>query len=795
MKSHPGKTSQLSKQMRKRITKATFLLLASIGLLILLFWPSIVTAVPLTTQQQFDGVWQQARDIGNYQFNASALQTSHPTPRIENVGRGPEQSLLLASGLVNMPDEQMELNLQSGGRSLMVQMVDGFAYGRTDADDEWVELQDPDMIFAPGNDVMGFSSAAVNIAEVDNWQETLELDSITAVRTAKADTMYTFDISGLRFAEYMRQQAEIQMLNDGEMHPGMELGLAQHFVDMTGQGQLWVNEQGLPVYQTLHLEFPPDRGAMERVEADIITEFTGWNSSALNNQFFWTIPRLVEDPSILQTAPLTLLPNLDSFTPESWETLGLNLGLTFLLVALLLLAFANRRSPKLYPAIALAVIFSMLITPLLRVGQAHAFATNRQADYEAQASTPAEQEVMDELNGLDSEFNPTLDPLAGTQASAPAPLSQGIAELPAADQFSNPILNIPTENEALFASPVLQVTCDLNDSEADCDGDGLANGVEIFRLGTDPEDIDSDGDLISDATEVAGFNNGTQWYMNPLDADTNGDGLVDLAECFERIDVADGAFNGTDVSNIDCPDTDGDGAPDVFDYDNDGDGVPDAADSSPNFVGTIVDTAQDAIDINMTGYTTDSTLIVEYQIRPDNVDHLWQTGNSFIWPNDKQGQITFVHDREVTMIPMLEITIPSPASNSSNIVGSLPITPTKTINDIATDDTVDTWLDTATLGMYGINVTQSTDDGSLLAYVPLTVVNDPVGDMAVAWSGTMVYRPEVSNWGQDHEARVVWFISGNTSYCDVSDMPDVVTFVNRQGKTVEVKEDTMRNLP
>ncbi|MCP5098205.1 MAG: hypothetical protein GY943_21865, partial [Chloroflexi bacterium] len=247
-----------------------------------------------------------------------------------------------------------------------------------------------------------------------------------------------------------------------------------------------------------------------------------------------------------------------------------------------------------------------------------------------------------------------------------------------------------------------------------------------------------------------------------------------------------------DVSNIDCPDTDGDGAPDVFDYDNDGDRVPDAVDASPNFTGSIVSNPNSVLDINIDGYTTDSTLVVEYQIRPDTPNHLWQTNNSFRWPTDKAGQITIVHDREVTMTPMLEITIPAPGDNSNNRAGSLPILPSKDISDVTTNSTVDEWLDTATLEKYGINVTQSSAGGSLLAYVPLVVVNDPVGDMAVAWSARMVYRPEVANWGNDHEARVVWFISATTDYCDVTDMPDVVTFRNRRGHTVEVTDDKRR---
>ncbi|MCP4419000.1 MAG: LamG domain-containing protein, partial [Chloroflexi bacterium] len=777
-------------QIRKKIIQYRFFLLASIGVLMLL-WPSFVTAVPLTTQQKFDTVWTNARDVGQYQFFVSALQTSYPTPRIENVGRGPETTLLTADGIVNVPEDQMELNLWSDDRPIMIRLVEGSAFGRADVDDEWVELEDPNIIFAPGNDVMGFASASVNIQEVENWKEEMELDAVTAVRTSQATALYTFDVSGSRFAEYMRQQAEIQMRNSGDLPPSVELGLAQQYVDMTGQGQLWVNAQGLPVYQALHLEFPTDRGAMESVEADITTEFAGWdNGNALFDQSFSVLPGLLENTTLISS-------KIQPPTAESLANLSMNFALILIMLSFAVLVIAYRRSPKLYASIALIITLSMVFVPLLQANQVYAFSERQAEAYSEQEAENAKQDAVDQLLQEDDAFNPTIDPLTASNIPANAVGSQEFSMDPASAQDVQPkntqFLDILSENESVTSSVLLQVTCDLTDSDGDCDGDGLANGVEIFRLGTDPEDIDSDGDQISDRMEVEGFNDGQQWYLNPLDSDTNNDGLIDLVECFGRVDVdADGTFTGVDVSNVDCVDTDGDGAPDVFDYDNDGDQVPDAVDASPNFTGSIVSNPNSVLDINIDGYTTDSTLVVEYQIRPDTPNHLWQTNNSFRWPTDMRGQITIVHDREVTMTPMLEITIPAPGDNSNNRAGSLPILPGKDISDVTTNSTVDEWLDAATLEKYGINVTQSSAGGSLLAYVPLVVVNDPVGDMAVAWSARMVYRPEVANWGNDHEARVVWFISAATDYCDVTDMDNPVTFRNRQGHTVEVTDDKRR---
>ncbi|MEM7798809.1 MAG: LamG-like jellyroll fold domain-containing protein, partial [Chloroflexota bacterium] len=296
-------------------------------------------------------------------------------------------------------------------------------------------------------------------------------------------------------------------------------------------------------------------------------------------------------------------------------------------------------------------------------------------------------------------------------------------------------------------------------------------------LGTNPQDIDSDGDGISDKTEVEGFvmpSTGQQWYLNPNDYDTNRDGFFDAGECPALNDVDDGVFNGNNVSGLSCRDTDGDGTPDVFDYDNDDDQVPDRVDASPNSFNVLENSARSSLGVAFSGYTPGSTLNVEYQIRPDNDDLLWQINRSITWPTDREGQVILVNDREVSMTPMLAITIPDPSENPSNVVGSLPITPTQTIGDVDTSATIDTWLDTDTLNQYGINVTQS-DTGELIAYVPLVPVRDAVGDSIVAWSASMAYQPAVANWGDPHSASLVWFISGTLSFCDTSDIQTEIT--------------------
>ena len=85
-----------------------------------------------------------------------------------------------------------------------------------------------------------------------------------------------------------------------------------------------------------------------------------------------------------------------------------------------------------------------------------------------------------------------------------------------------------------------------NPLQTDTDGDGLSDALEVFEYGTDPGRADTDGDGLNDHAEIITY--GTP----PLEADGDGDGLNDYQEI---------VVWGTDPADID---SDGDGLSDYW---------------------------------------------------------------------------------------------------------------------------------------------------------------------------------------------------------------------------------------
>jgi hypothetical protein len=193
----------------------------------------------------------------------------------------------------------------------------------------------------------------------------------------------------------MRDQMERELTRKGKLPVGVSLDVVKRYVEMTGQGEIWVNAAGRPLRQVLRLAFPP--ADLERVEVEITTDFSGWDKRA-------------------ETPPTWL--GFTRLTPRALAQAGQMLGLALGLLGVLGLVFRYRRSPVVYAAIVLTVIASMLLTPLLQSQQAYAFSEDQRAQQsQAEADRAARQQAREaqaELTG--KAFDPHRDPLSVTLA-------------------------------------------------------------------------------------------------------------------------------------------------------------------------------------------------------------------------------------------------------------------------------------------------------------------------------------------------------------------------------------------
>jgi hypothetical protein len=145
------------------------------------------------------------------------------------------------------------------------------------------------------------------------------------------------------------------------------------------------------------------------------------------------------------------------------------------------------------------------------------------------------------LLGPDGTYNvsDTTPPVITVGATSPAP--PPVSEAPVVEETAAPVdaattdetvaSNVPADTSPAAATETdadgdnypdaAEYDLGLDPSNADTDGDGVADGDEITIYGTDPTAFDTDGDGVGDGEELFGI------QTDPLAYDTDGDGLAD----------------------------------------------------------------------------------------------------------------------------------------------------------------------------------------------------------------------------------------------------------------------------
>ena len=358
-------------------------LLAGVGLFSQTYFPHIAQATP---RDPIVGAWEAARAVGSYAFTTDIRQVTIPSARITNVGRSSKNQLLHLEGQADLQQELLEMTLWTDGGNtaqpnsgVSVKVADGQTYTRQ-GDGEWQVTDNLLDGVAPGGDFLGFLTAVRDVQVVGTEQ-----------RAGISFTRYRFTLDGPTLAAYMREQTEVALRHKGELPPGINLESSHYYRDMTGDGELWVRSDGLPLRQILNLQFPEQRD--EYVNAQITTDFSSFGKAA----------------------PMTASgSNPWLATSRHVASAGTPIGLPLLAgLGLLFVVLRYRRTRLLYNALAIAVILSLVLGPLLTTTRNVRFFDAQSAKAAAQEEAALQNDLTQEMRAQlgEPEFNPHQNPM------------------------------------------------------------------------------------------------------------------------------------------------------------------------------------------------------------------------------------------------------------------------------------------------------------------------------------------------------------------------------------------------
>lgn len=611
---------------------------ALVVLVILALFVGMLGVPWLTSAASTDPVnaaWQRARAAGSYSFSGDILQRTVPSATITNVGRASRTDQLHLAGETDLRHDLLELQLWSQGGSVAqpesgvaVRVAQGKTYLRQGTGD-WQESDGLIDGVAPQGDFMSFLSAVRDVTA----QPAAAQDTLSALLSA---TRYTFTLDGEVLAAYLRNRLEETMRQQGELPPGIHLNASDYYREMTGHGELWVGEDGLPLRQVLHLQFPEQND--ETISAQMTISFSRFGQPSNESAFArlgLNIVNAVADP-------------------VPWLSF-----VSLAAAAFVVFFFRHRRTVQ--HALSIALIGSLLGGPLLSHVSQISFIDTQNAKAATQEQQRTEMAHARDLAAApaDAQFDPHQNPLQSALAAGPI-----------------------QPHESGLAAPLMQIGLGI-----DTDNDGLTDYEEL-SVGTDPTYADTDEDGIPDELEVRGFSLGGQdWFTDPRSLDSNRDGIGDGQEWDHNQDGLP-------------DDTDGDGVPDLFDFDNDGDGVPDSKDLSPFTALPTVFTESSPFQLTVNNLTAGMPTFVDLQVRPQDDRLLWYAFNVLDWPLDSRGQVQDIDLKryadlaiaegrvpaasdwygDMKLIPMLEIRVPN---NGANLPPQQALTPYNiTVNNL-----------------------------------------------------------------------------------------------------------------
>ncbi|MCP4168618.1 MAG: hypothetical protein GY759_22365, partial [Chloroflexi bacterium] len=204
--------------------------------------------------------FERARTQDSYHVVADIDQTMIPRAMVANLGKSDKTSAMRILGDVaqgakvdGSPDQRARMQFYAGAGQAPVEMMIAGDEAFVGYQGKWEKVDDPMSGVAPGADYLGYLVAVENVSEAE------------IVNTAEGSfNRHTFSINGETYAEYQRQRTQEQMA--GQLPNGVEIQPHPVHMAMSGDGELWIDSEGLPRRQILSLSMP---GVSERYDAQV----------------------------------------------------------------------------------------------------------------------------------------------------------------------------------------------------------------------------------------------------------------------------------------------------------------------------------------------------------------------------------------------------------------------------------------------------------------------------------------------------------------------------------------------
>ncbi|MBE2233503.1 MAG: DUF11 domain-containing protein, partial [Anaerolinea sp.] len=751
---HPGGTGRSGGDARRRLTAA--LLVVSLALLALTLGGGLAAravAGPQPASGAVMAAWRGVQQAGAYRFTADIQQEMIPLATAGNVGRSSTVQRLYMEGDADLRAETLTLALWSQGGSVLdpasaaqVRVDQDRTYVRQGAG-EWQQAEGFTGGFAPGGDFMGFLHAARNIRLADQGAP----DSPDLAR-------YTFELDGPGYARYLRDNLQQELARNGALPRNLSLDLPSQYVAMSGSGELWVAPSGLPVRQQIRLDLPPAADADYRTQAEITIDFSFDQAQQL----------AASPPALLGRALPAGLASLMSTARDAAPSAAGALLTLLAALACVLLLIRSSRSRVVYAAINGAVIAIMLAAPVAQAVEWQRFDQYREQS--APAESPASRTLDQFVAAYNQEHAANLEQPAQRLAllandSGLDSDRDGLSDAREAALGTDPLT--AEDAAALGLSPQAMAPDDGNDS----DGDGLTD-VQETLLGVNAFVADSDSDGLSDYQEVTGFMaSGQRWYSDPQKPSTLDDNVLDGQKC---------------ANWPACPDSDGDGTPDLHDRDLDGDGAPNNVDLSPFQAGSPTFSGNAPLALAINGLAANAPTYVEFQLRPTNPARLWYAFNVLDWPDgDARGQVQRATHGPDDPQTFFDICVQGAVANgqdpnavcamSPDANGDIKLLPMLEIQAGSSNNSLPSDQELEQFGGIAVRPLNTNLNPPKVVYVPLSLVQEPNSQDRVAFYGKMLYRPGTS-WGAAQQVRLVWIVQMLLDECIESDGGDCIAY-------------------